>query len=329
MEAKPNKDYSYFELTEHNASQITIFILLVIIFIGLLFWIVLPVIKAFFEIFLQSEVYHLDGDLLPYSLENQNPKKETSYLFSWAIDTYQGALDESRYWFNPVLSSGFQITVLSLALSALITSVLPRKAGLLRQKIDREIAHAISKIAYAVYGAQTDAEQKEIVNQLRYADDRQLLHLVDEWNIKYQDLAALRRVVRWREMPFLQRAIRFNDGLQFYLKFYFTIKYSNTVLGFVYIGAGVLIIIIGLRGIKFIPPNQPSLVLFALGLEFTLLVIYAVSVMYSKQEGETEIEIEKSSDKEKSPYLDSEFSNSREVESLLRVFIASKSDKKK
>jgi len=108
--------------------------------------------------------------------------------------------------------------------------------------------------------------------------------------------------------------------LKFYLRFYFTDKYSNVVLGLVYIGAAVLIIIIGMRGLKFIPSTQPSLVFFALGLEFSVLLTYAFTVIYSRSDNEQN---NQSSTKNNDvvPMLSSEFGNSKEVENLLRAFL--------
>jgi hypothetical protein len=92
-------------------------------------------------------------------------------------------------------------------------------------------------------------------------------------------------------------------------------------------GAAVLIIIIGLRGLKFIPPTQPSLVLFALGLEFSLLIIYAITLMYSKQDEEKEIEPIYAHSQNN--YLNTDFGSARDIERLLRVFIKSSEKNKK
>jgi hypothetical protein len=92
----------------------------------------------------------------------------------------------------------------------------------------------------------------------------------------------------------------------------------------VYIGAAVLIIIIGMRGLKFIPSTQPSLVFFALGLEFTVLLTYAFTVMYSRNDNESVVQSRYSSDS--NSLISDDFGNSREVENLLRAFL--KSNKK-
>jgi hypothetical protein len=117
-----------------------------------------------------------------------------------------------------------------------------------------------------------------------------------------------------------------NDGIRMYMRYYFTVQYSNAVLGFVYIGAAVLIIIIGLRGLKFIPPTEPSLVLFALGLEFSLLIVYAVTLMYARQE--EEFVLEQSGSQSDVLMLGKDFGSSKDIENLLRVFINKKSSDK-
>jgi hypothetical protein len=105
-----------------------------------------------------------------------------------------------------------------------------------------------------------------------------------------------------------------------YMRFYFSVKYSNTILGFVYIGAGVLIIIIGLRGLKFIPQTQPSLVIFALGLEFSLLITYAFTLMYTKQEEES-TDHQPQQLQQDNALLTNNLGNMKEIENLLKVFI--------
>jgi hypothetical protein len=68
-------------------------------------------------------------------------------------------------------------------------------------------------------------------------------------------------------------------------------------------------------------------VLFALGLEFTLLMIYAITLMYTKQEEEGEND--KTVNSVASMTQSGDFGNSREVESLLRAFLSSSIKKKK
>ncbi|MCX6146794.1 MAG: hypothetical protein NTW25_06025 [Candidatus Kapabacteria bacterium] len=92
----------------------------------------------------------------------------------------------------------------------------------------------------------------------------------------------------------------------------------------------VLLFIIGLRGLKFIPSTEPSLVFFALGLEFTLLILFAFTVMYGREDDDSHIMLSNSYNND-FHRLDSDLGDSKEIESLLRVFIKSvdKTDKNK
>ena len=201
---------------------------------------------------------------------------------------------------------------------------MPATFGFMRQKIEREIANLVNTITMNYYGSDSSAEQNEIINLIKNADLQKMYEHSEDWGVTVEDLKILQRALIWREKSFFYKIFRLNDGITMYMRFYFTAKYGNAVLGFVYIGAAVLIIIVGLRGLKFIPPTQPSVVLFALGLEFTLLVTYAFSLIYTKQDEESELNQTSASQSGEFRYLSSDFGSAREVEKLLRVFIRSK-----
>jgi hypothetical protein len=61
------------------------------------------------------------------------------------------------------------------------------------------------------------------------------------------------------------------------------LNYENNVQGWAYIGAALLIGLIGLRGMKIIPKEHPSYLLFGLELEFSLLLLLG-SVLFFKPE---------------------------------------------
>jgi hypothetical protein len=320
-------EQTYYELSEHNFVQIIIFFFLIVICLLGIFYFAFPLIEYFFKTFLQSGIYNSSGTSVSYTIDDPLPMMKVEYLTAWAIDIYKGTPEESRYWFNPLLSLTLQFTILSLGIATIITAVLPRNIGYIRQKIDREIANSISKISMFRFGMQSDNESRDIINDLLKADLQDLHGFIEEWNIRLDDLIALQKAIKWKSFNFVKRLIYFNDGIQMYMRFYFTVKYNNTVLGFVYMGAAVLIIIIGLRGLKFIPPTQPSLVLFALGLEFTLLVTYAITLMYTKQEETEQEAFTKGSSGGDTLLLSNDFGSSKDIEKLLRVFI--KTNKKK
>ncbi len=77
---------------------------------------------------------------------------------------------------------------------------------------------------------------------------------------------------------------RLFPGLRLYMAHHFTEKYSNNVTGLAYFGAAILIVIIGIRGLKFIPGSRPSLILAAISLEGTLLALLAFGLIYTGAE---------------------------------------------
>jgi hypothetical protein len=78
------------------------------------------------------------------------------------------------------------------------------------------------------------------------------------------------------------------NGLGMYMKYHFVEEYANKVQGGAYAGAAFLIIVIGIRGLKFIPAERPSPILFALGIEFSLLALLAITMIYTEDEERTD-----------------------------------------
>ncbi len=312
---------SYFELSKHSFAQLFVFFLLLTGGILLVFALLFPLLENFFVKFL-SGVVHNNGEKVSYLIESKSNLQSTNYFFNWAVDVYKDTPQESRYWFNPVLSFISFTIIIGSFLAIIISALMPISLGYICKKIEREIANLINAITVNAYGDYTEDEQNEIVSQILKADLRQMYEYSDEWGISVEDLKILQRAIIWRNSSILYKILHLNDGLTMYMRFYFTARYGNTVLGLVYIGAAVLIIIVGLRGLKFIPPTQPSVVLFALGLEFSLLVIYAFSLIYTKQEEEEDV-VKHSEAIGENMFLGSDFGSSREIEKLLRVFIKS------
>ena len=317
---------TYFELSEHNFTQIIIFFIITFCGLALAMFILLPVMQWFFQDFLRGTVYNETGKLLQYYTEGAQDKSVVSYIFNWAIDLNKGTSLEARYWFNPFLTLVLQSALFGLALSIIISSLLPESLGYMRQKIDREVVNTIEKISQLKYGFHSDDNYREIYNDILTADLRNLQSYTEEWNMTIEDLRTLHKAVKWLDGGLFYRLINVNDGIRMYMRYYFTVQYSNAVLGLVYIGAAILIIIIGLMGLKFIPPTEPSLVLFALGLEFSLLIVYAVTLMYSRQE--EEFVLEKTGAQQEMLMLGKDFGSSKDIENLLRVFINKKSSDK-
>lgn len=73
-------------------------------------------------------------------------------------------------------------------------------------------------------------------------------------------------------------------GLRLYMAHHFTEKYANNVTGLAYLGAAFLIIAVGIRGLKFIPATKPSFILLAIFLEFTMLSLLGITLIYTEEE---------------------------------------------
>ena len=321
---------SYFELSKHNFAQIFIFALLLVLGITIVFAISLPLFQKFFEGFLGGRVFN-SGEKIGALIDSAIMDKKTNYLYLWGVDIYINTPSEARYWFNPILSLVSSSLIIGMITSVTISSLLPLSSGYMRQKIDREIANLSNKISANFLESDDIESHHEIINMIKNADMRLMYEYVDEWGISIEDIKILQRALIWQQSNVFYKILHINDGITMYMRFYFTIKYGNAMLGFVYMGAAVLIIIVGLRGLKFVPPTQPSIVLFALGLEFTLLITYALNLIYGRQDEEGETVHASNSMQSDNIFMSSDFGSSREIEKLLRVFIKSnpkKTDKK-
>ena len=327
MPANTGKTISYFELTKHNHTQFVVFLVLIASGMALLLSITLPFFYHFFSNFLQG-IVHTSGDPIPYVFEakKSDDVRELNYFFSWAIDFDAKGTNPVRYWFNPTVSLILIISIFSLGFAALASSVLPRRIGLMRQKIEREIASIVNRISQTMYGFASSETVQEIYDDIRNCHASEINDTANEYKMTSDDLKVIKKGIIWDESNFFYKLLHINDGISVYMRFYFTIKYSNVVLGLVYIGASVLIVTVGLRGLKFIPPTQPSYVLFALGLEFSLLLTFAITTIYSRQDEEPEQEKDKNQNNSYS--FPNEYGSAKEIEKLLKVFIKKDSDTK-
>ncbi|MBS1560047.1 MAG: hypothetical protein JSS89_00435 [Bacteroidetes bacterium] len=285
----------YVELTEHTTQQVALFASLVIgCCVVLMLFIATPAMESFFRAFLRSEVLH-DGQKVVYRISENRPDEiiETHTVGTWALVDEKLAQQiaerpdvpvPAEYIFKPLISLTPIVIVASVLLSAVITTLLPPGIGLVRQKIEREILNVLDRLAWSLYGEHTAEEIKTLTRDITTADTRRLHDLAEIYNVHYTDLELLQRALRWRVSNGFSKLIHVHDGVKFYMREYFTDRYSNAVLGVVYIGAAMLIIVIGIRGLKFLPASDPSVVLGALSLEFMLLITYAAVLMYGRQE---------------------------------------------
>lgn len=292
------------ELSEHTPAQMIVFGLLsVVCAIGLFTMVAVPTVESFFTTFLRSEVLR-DGSAVHYRIsENREDEVVTTSPFTrWALVDpgdrdrpaasvqldAQGVprLRHAEYVFSPMIAFAPLIVVGGIVLAALLTTVIGGAAGLVRQKLEREILTALDRLAMAQFGEHTQQEISALSREIVSANLRSLHDLADRFVLPFSQLELLRNAIRWRDASGFLRVWRTHDAVKFYMREYFTNRYSNVILGLVYMGAAVLIIVIGIRGLKFLPATDPSVVLGALGLEFMLLVTYAVVLMYGRTDEE-------------------------------------------
>lgn len=320
MDNKKNKELNYFELNEHNSLQVGVFAVLFVMISVVFFFLLLPAAQYMFEGYLLGIVTS-DGSSVNYLIDAGSAQKPTNMYLSWAVDIYRGTPQEARYWFNPLLSLSIPSLIIGVFFTFIISALLPHNLGYIRQKIERETAGLLDEICLKLYGFHSEQERNVLRNQILNADLRDLHDYERDWRMSLEDLRVLNKAIKWINGSYLHKIININSGLKVYLRFYFTERYSNNIIGAVYMGAASLIIIIGLRGLKFIPSNEPSLVLFALGLEFTLLIVYAFTLMYSRNEGDDQHLANSQISGNHSDISD--IGSSREVEKLLKAFVKS------
>jgi hypothetical protein len=314
---KNNTEQNFFDLNEHNSLQVGVFTILILLFSLLFYFLMVPAAEMMFEGYLLGVVTY-DGTDVHYLLDTGSAKKTTDFYTSWAVDVYRGTPQEARYWFNPLLSLSIPSLIFGSFLAFFLSALLPQNLGYIRQKIERETAGLLDEICLKLYGFHSEQERNILRKQLLNADLRDLHDFERDWNMGLEDLRTLHRAIIWQNSNIIRKIIGLNSGIKVYLRFYFTERYSNNIIGSVYIGAASLIIIIGLRGLKFIPSNEPSLVLFALGLEFTLLIVYAITLMYTRNETDDPPLNSGSSSSGESL---ADIGTNREVEKLLKAFV--------
>lgn len=323
MSAKNLQKTDYFSLSNHSGVQLLVFLSILILSSIAFYILIIPYVEAMFTTYLAGKIYNANGETVQYLFEKSARTKMTDYYFAWAVDIYLGTPHETRFWFNPILSLTIPSLMFGFLIAFGVSAVISNNIGLIRQKIERELASMLDEITLNKYGIHSEEYRKEIIDNLLKADLRDLHDFEKEWGLNIEDVKTLHKGVKWSTSGFFYRIRKINDGIRVYLRFYITVKYLNAILGLVYIGAAVLIIIIGLRGLKFIPHTEPSLVFFALGLEFCMLILYATTLIYSREEETLTMH------KNENSNYNNEFSNMKEVESLLKMFVKNDDNGKK
>jgi hypothetical protein len=186
-------------------------------------------------------------------------------------------LGEDAIKIQPWVTFGIFSIFFGFIVATVITTILPRQIGYMSNKIEREIDNTIGRIDEQT-GDKVTREEIERITAANSRDD--LSPVAKEFGpVIVNEIEDVRAANRWKRNKLL-----FTKGLRLYMTRHFSEKYSNNVQGFAYGGAAILIVVIGIRGLKFIPPTQPSILLAAISLEFTLLTLLAVTLFYTEEE---------------------------------------------
>lgn len=186
-------------------------------------------------------------------------------------------LGEAPIMISPWLTFGIFSLFFGFVMSIIVSAMLPRPLGYISNKIEREIDNVVDRIDEQT-GDKVSREEIERITAPNSKDD--LRPIEKEFGpVIVNEIEDVRAAKRWKRNRLL-----FMKGLRLYMTRHFAEKYGNNVQGFAYGGAALLIVIIGIRGLKFIPPTQPSILLAAISLEFTLLLLLAITLFYTEEE---------------------------------------------
>jgi len=234
------------------------------------------------------------------------------------------ALGENAIILEPWIGFTIISLVVGFTVMLLLTMVLPTSIGVMAALFEQQVHHVKVKIRLqtgftdeivdilTLPDSQLEqADRFEIERAFRKIWDRtttdvdaatQLIRFDDLWDeetdvVFFRNEAIYNRIKEFFSefviseisdtkdgIEWTRNHLKIGKGLRLYMAHHFSEKYSNNVTGLAYGGAAVLIIAVGIRGLKFIPATKPSFILFAIFLEFSLLVLMAVTLFYTEEE---------------------------------------------
>jgi hypothetical protein len=219
-----------------------------------------------------SEEFIFDQTGVRRTLDKDGYNKEPG---EWIVKAE--TLGEAPIVIQPWLTFGIFSIFFGFVLAVFVTAMLPRQIGYIANKIEREIVNVVDRIDEQT-GDKVSREEIERITAPNSKDD--LSPIAKEFGpVIVNEIEDVRAAKRWK-----RNRILITKGLRLYMTRHFAEKYGNNVQGFAYGGAALLIVIIGIRGLKFIPPTQPSILLAAISLEFTMLLLLAITLFYTEEE---------------------------------------------
>ncbi|MBI5645406.1 MAG: hypothetical protein HY962_00620 [Ignavibacteriae bacterium] len=210
-----------------------------------------------------------------------NPKDQVLNDLQGRAELKEKARDagDTLYFIDPLLAFSPLYMFIALIMAFLMTLYLPmaESLSLIRQSLERvyeQMEFSLKK--------QCESHQLAFETLLGI-DSRARMDMIRESTLpevtvkEMDDFVELRN---WREGSKGNPLV----PLKFYFRYHVTAVYGNMIQGLVAGGAAILIFVIGLRGLKLIPPEEPSLILMALSLEFILLIVLMLTFAGSAQE---------------------------------------------
>lgn len=94
--------------------------------------------------------------------------------------------------------------------------------------------------------------------------------------------------------------LKAGKGFKLFMAHHFTEQFSNNITGMAYGGAALLIVGVGIRGLKLIPADRPSVMFMFIFIEFTMLSLLAVTLFYTENEERIDKMLKKMEDANKS-----------------------------
>jgi len=201
----------------------------------------------------------------------------TSALGQWSFQLGE----EQTIYISPVFAFGYIDLFLGLVVALVISMILPESVGFMKMKVLREL-DIVRKRIKAQTGISSDAELDQWFtwsnSDIESEGERRSFQMV-----VIREIIDGRDALAWTRRNIIGQIWIF-PAVRLYMTHHFTEHYANMVQGAAYIGAANLIVFIGIRGIKFIPPERPSAILFALWVEFSMLVLLGITLVFTEEE---------------------------------------------
>ena len=187
--------------------------------------------------------------------------------------------ERTIYFLNPYIAFAPLYVFISVALAFLFSMFFPVGSSLswIRHNLDRVHGHMESSLRKQFESHALDFDETCALDRDARDDIIRKSTLPEVITNEVDDFIVTRRWMQGKSgNPF--------SPLKFYFRYRLATAYGNIIQGIVAGGAAVLIFVIGLRGVKLISQEEPSLILMSLSLEFILLLVLMLTFAGSAQE---------------------------------------------